>query len=362
MYQHFFGLRELPFELTANPRYLFMTGQHQEALSALEYGMMSVKAVTLLLGEVGSGKTTLVHAALQSDRCRHVSAVYINNPALTRQEFLEVLGERFHLSTEARVSKTRLLSELEQVLLQRRASGQVTALVIDEAQSMSDALLEEIRLLANTETEDAKLLPVVLSGQPEFADRLDETHLRQLKQRVTLRCTIGPLTVHESAAYIAQRIRVAGGNASELFTREAVILIHELAGGLPRLINVICDNSLLTACGLGRQPVDRQIVMEVADDFGFVPQNPAAPSVGGDKHPAVSVVGTAPPPMALASRPALTPDAQAASDVAPVAAPIATPDLTMAGTVTLAETPTPVRAEGLFASVAPPPRRFRLFR
>jgi general secretion pathway protein A len=153
------------------------------------------------------------------------------------------------------------------VLKERRARGQITALVIDEAQSMSGVLLEEIRLLANTETPTEKLLPVVLAGQPELTDRLNEPGLRQLKQRVTLRCTIEPFSVQETAAYIAHRIRMAGGDAAKIFTREAVMLIHERSSGIPRIISVICDNSLLTGFALGRQTLDSSVVLEVAHDF-----------------------------------------------------------------------------------------------
>src|ERR1700676_381523 len=267
MYQHFYGLRELPFELTPDPRYLFLTRQHREALSTLEYGLFSGKGITALIGEAGTGKTTLIHAALGSERCQNVSCVYLNNPALTRQEFVEALSRRFGLSAHAGSSKAALLEELEPVLRERRARGQITALVIDEAQSLSGELLEEIRLLANSETATEKLLPLVLAGQPELRDRLNEPGLRQLKQRVTLRCEIVPLTQHETAAYIAQRIRTAGGDAARLFTRQAVVLIHERSRGIPRTISVMCDNALLTGFGLGRQPVDSEVVLDVAHDF-----------------------------------------------------------------------------------------------
>lgn len=267
MYERFFGLRELPFELTPNPRFLFLPRQHREALSTLEYGLLSAKGVTALIGEAGTGKTTLLHAALESDRCRDVTCVYMMNPTLTRAEFVETLSSRFGLSSHASSSKAGLLKELEAVLRERRARGQITALVIDEAQSLSSELLEEIRLLANSETTTEKLLPLVLAGQPELRNRLNEPGLRQLKQRVTLRCQIGPFTQHETAAYIAARIRIAGGDAAKLFTREAVMLIHEGSGGIPRTISVMCDNALLTGFGLGRQPVDSAIVAEVAHDF-----------------------------------------------------------------------------------------------
>jgi type II secretory pathway predicted ATPase ExeA len=267
MYERFYGLRELPFELTPDPKYLFLTRQHREALSTLEYGLSSGKGITALIGEAGTGKTTLIHTALGSERCRNVSCVYLFNPALTRKEFVEALALRFGLSAHAGASKAALLEELEPVLRERRARGQITALVIDEAQSLSDELLEEIRLLANSETATEKLLPLVLAGQPELRDRLNEPGLRQLKQRVTLRCEVVPLNQQETAAYIAQRIRTAGGDAARLFTRQAVMLIHEHSGGIPRTISVICDNALLTGFGLGRQSVDSEIVLEVAHDF-----------------------------------------------------------------------------------------------
>src|SRR5580765_6371049 len=234
MYQQFYGLQELPFELTPNPKCLFMTRRHREALSNLQYGLFSAKAITVLVGEAGTGKTTLLHAALESELCRNVTCVYLNNPALTRSEFIEVLSQRFDLSPRAAESKAVLLQELHHVLSERRACGQITALVIDEAQSLSGELLEEIRLLANIETPTQKLLPLVLAAQPELRDRLNEPGLRQLKQRVTLRCEIVPLNLEETCAYIAFRIRTAGGDASGLFTREAVQLIHQKSRGIPR--------------------------------------------------------------------------------------------------------------------------------
>lgn len=282
MYQGFYGLRELPFEITPNPKYLFLPPQHREALSNLEYGLSSSKAITVLIGEAGTGKTTLLHAALGSDRCRNVSCVYINNPTLTRPEFVEMLARRFALSPRAAHSKATLLAELEAALVERRSHGRIVALVVDEAQSMSNELLEEMRLLANCETETDKLLPLVLAGQPELRDRLNEAGLRQLKQRVTLRCEIRPFTIEETAMYIATRLRTAGGDAAKIFTREAVILIHQRSSGIPRTISVLCDNALVTGFGLGRQPVDREIVAEVARDFdlGASPAaEPAEPAI-----------------------------------------------------------------------------------
>jgi type II secretory pathway predicted ATPase ExeA len=267
MYQDFYGLKELPFELTANPRFLFLAPRHREALSNLEYGLSAAKPLTVLIGEAGTGKTTLIRAALESERCSGVDAVHINNPALTRAEFIELLADRFGLSGHAAQSKAALVRELEVVLSERRSNGQITALVIDEAQSLTAELLEEIRLLGNIETAVEKLLPLILSGQPELSNRLNESGLRQLKQRVTLRCEIAPFTLEETASYISARVRIAGGDARRLFTREAVILIHEQGLGIPRVINVLCDNALMTGFAVGRQPVDRACVAEVLTDF-----------------------------------------------------------------------------------------------
>ena len=184
MYEGFYGLRERPFELTPNPRFLLMTPRHREALTTLEYGLSARTGIALLLGEAGTGKTTIVHAALQSQRVSQSRAVYLNNPALTRNEFVEFLAAGFGLSAEAANSKTRCLSELTEVLATRHGAGVMSALVIDEAQCLPDELLEEIRLIANIESATEKLLSIVLAGQPEIAYRLNQPSLRQLKQRI----------------------------------------------------------------------------------------------------------------------------------------------------------------------------------
>jgi general secretion pathway protein A len=266
MYEGFFGLRERPFDLTPNPRYLVLTTAHREALSNLEYGIASRKGITLLIGEAGCGKTTIIRAALERQPER-VHCVYLHNPALTRDEFIEMLAARFELSERARSSKTVLLLELEAMLRQRYEDGQTTVLVVDEAQSLSLELLEEIRLLANIETTEGKLLSVVMAGQPELAARLNDLALRQLKQRVALRCELRPLTQIETASYIVGRIVAAGGTGAQVFTREAVTLIHERSKGIPRTISVIADNALLTAFATSQRPATSQIVLDVCRDF-----------------------------------------------------------------------------------------------
>ncbi len=271
MYQDFYALRELPFDLTPNPRYLFFTPTHREALSNVQYGITGRRGITLLVGEAGTGKTTLVRAALQSDPLRGGSCLYLSNPALTRAEFMESLALGFGLSARAGQSKTAMLAELERELRARQARGVLTALVVDEAQSMPLELLEEIRLLANIETNTEKLLPVVLAGQPELSDRLNDPSLKQLKQRVALRCTLLPLTLKETAAYIARRIQIAGGDSATLFTRDAIEVIHHCSQGIPRTISVVCDNALVTGFAAGRRTIDRDIACEVCRDFDLHP-------------------------------------------------------------------------------------------
>lgn len=266
MYEAFFGFRERPFDLTPDPRFLVLTDSHREVLSNLEYGIASRKGVTVVVGEAGSGKTTLIRTVIARQPQR-VLSVHINNPTLTRQEFVETLASKFGLSDRAFVSKASMLEELETLLRARYARGETTVLIVDEAQSLSLELLEEIRLLANTETDQEKLLPVILAGQPELADRLNEQNLRQLKQRVALRCELRPMSDRETAGYIAGRIAIAGGIASQVFTREAVALMNRVSSGVPRLVSVLADNALLGGFARGQKPVSSQIVREVCADF-----------------------------------------------------------------------------------------------
>jgi general secretion pathway protein A len=301
MYQSFYGLSELPFELTANPKYLFLTARQREALSNLQYGLLAAKSLTLLTGEAGTGKTTLIQSALDSDRCRHVRCVYVNNPVLTAGDFVRMLALRFDLGDEAAESKSVLLDRLEPVLKDRRALGEVTALVVDEAQSLSIELLEEIRLLANIETPTTKLLPLVLSGQPELAARLDAPELRQLKQRVTLRCELAPFELAETAAFIASRLTTAGGVPAKIFSQEAVMLIHDCSAGIPRSVSVICDNALVSGMALGRKLIDRAIVMEVCRDLRL--GSAARPGPAFPQRPIREAEMTAPAAEAAAGEP-----------------------------------------------------------
>jgi len=266
MYEQFFGFRERPFDLTPSPRFLVLTDSHREALGNLEYGIRNRTGITLLLGEAGSGKTTMIRTAIGKQPAL-VHCVHLHNPTLSRAEFTQMLAARFGLTDAASNSKTAMLLELEALLRQRRDQGETTVLVMDEAQSLSLELLEEVRLLANIETDDVKLLSVIIAGQPELSDRLNDPTLRQLKQRIALRCQLQALTPQEGAAYVAGRIRIAGGIGAQVFTREAVALIHERARGIPRTISVIADNALLGGFAAGQRPVNSQTVRDVCRDF-----------------------------------------------------------------------------------------------
>lgn len=292
LYGPFYGLNEAPFDLTPNPRFLFLTARQREALSNLQYALASSKGFTLILGEAGTGKTTLVRTAMASIGDTPSRYVLVNNPTLGRREFYEFLAHEFRLSEAAAASKTRFLAELQRDVEARAAAGGLTGLIIDEAQSMPHELLEEIRLLGNIETTTSKLLNIVLCGQPELADRLNETSLRQLKQRVALRCELRPLSLKEAASYISGRLRIAGGIPADIFKREAVVAVFEGSLGVPRTINVICDNALINGFAAQVKPVSLEIVEDVCRDFDLVGGRRAvvAPSTEDAVAPALPAV------------------------------------------------------------------------
>jgi general secretion pathway protein A len=295
MYEAFFGLRERPFDLVPNPRFLYLTPRQREAFSNLRYGLTVSRGLTLLLGEAGTGKTTLLQSVLAEIDTSSVECVLMSNPTLTRTEFYEFLTAGFKLSPEAANSKTRFLFELSRHLAERYERGGVSAIVLDEAQSLPYDLLEEVRLLSNIDTEKVKLLNVVLAGQPELAARLNEPSLRQLKQRIGLRCELASLDFPETAAYIAGRLKIAGGEPAAIFSREAIQTIHERSRGLPRTINVICENALIGGFAAHARPVSRSIVEEVCRDFdlGDAAPVPDAP-IPATRDPRAAA-GTEPP-------------------------------------------------------------------
>ncbi len=262
MYERYYGLHERPFDLSPNPRFLCFTPQHREALVHLQYGLSGRPGITMLVGEAGTGKTTLIRAALQG-AAGTSTIVHLTNPTLTRDEFYDHLASGFGFSDAAGRSKVQFLRELNAALTRDADDRHVLALVVDEAQSVSYELLEEIRLLTNAESRSGRSLAVALVGQPELAARLDEARLRQLKQRVVLRCELTPLGLKDTAAYVAGRIKTAGGDALRLFTRDAVVAIHQRSHGIPRVISVICDNALVSGFAMDQTPVEASTIAEV---------------------------------------------------------------------------------------------------
>jgi general secretion pathway protein A len=260
MYERYYGLAERPFDLSPNPRFLCFTPQHREALAHLEYGLAGRPGVTVLIGEAGTGKTTLVRKALQASDGQAVT-VHLSNPALTRAEFFDFVASGFGFSEEAGQSKVQFLREL-QLSLNNDAAPRL-ALVVDEAQGAPYELLEEIRLLTNAESRSGRSIAVALVGQPDLARRIDEARLRQLKQRVVLRCELTPLSLKDTAAYISARVRTAGGEATQLFSRDAVVAIHRHSNGIPRVISVICDNALVNGFAADQKPVGASTIAEV---------------------------------------------------------------------------------------------------
>ena len=247
MYQEFYGLRDIPFSLAPDPKYLFRTDSLLEVFANLQYGIENGKGIVVVTGEVGTGKTTILRSMLQS-LDRSVLAAYIFNPLLSTEEFFDLLAGEFRLKTQG--SKAAMLRMLGYVLMSRHAQGLRTVLVVDEAHLLPKHLLEEIRLLLNFETNRDKLLQIILCGQPELHELLGRADLRQLKQRVSLKCSIKPLTAHETGEYIRWRLRVAGARNGDLFEPEAIQMVHRYSSGIPRMVNNICDNALLTGFGL----------------------------------------------------------------------------------------------------------------
>ncbi len=264
MYRKFYGLRDLPFNLTPDPRFLYSTASHREVMANLQYGIERGKGLIVITGEVGTGKTTLVRAMLERlDGSALVS--YIFNPGLTVSELYDQLAADFRLGAGA--TRAGMLRKLGELVAARQAKGLRTALIVDEAQGLPRELLEEIRLLLNFETHTEKQLQIVLVGQPELRRVLNSPELRQLKQRISLRSEIRPLEAGETAGYIRSRLQTAGAERLDIFAPRAVSLIHRLSGGIPRLINNLCDNALLTGYAVNAVRITPSIIAEVAGTF-----------------------------------------------------------------------------------------------
>src|SRR5512135_977976 len=247
MYTSFFGLREKPFAITPDPRYLYLSERHAEALAHLLYGINEAGGFIQLTGEVGTGKTTVIRSLLEQ-LPGHADVALILNPRVTPAEFLLTICEELHIPVpeSGRGSTKTLMDLIGRQLLDTHARGRRVVLIVDEAQNLSTETLEQVRLLTNLETATTKLLQIILIGQPELRALLDQPELRQLAQRITGRYHLNPLSADETAGYVKHRMRVAGATA-EVFTPSALREIHRLSGGIPRVINVICDRALLGA-------------------------------------------------------------------------------------------------------------------
>jgi general secretion pathway protein A len=266
MYQRFFGLRGNPFNVNPDPRFLFMTRQTQEALAGLTYGIQNRKGFILLTGEVGTGKTTLLNKLLDWLRGQRVATAYIFNSRLEVTHLFDFMMAEFEIPCESR-EKSQVLLRLNQWLLERYRAGETAVLIVDEAQNLSPDVLEEIRLLTNLETSTEKLLQIVLTGQPELEEKLKLPQLRQLRQRITLRCRTAPLTLEETFGYIAERLRIAGANGEPIFSKEAIQTVNLYSRGIPRVVNLLCEHSLINAYVDGLRPVPAHLVEEVAREF-----------------------------------------------------------------------------------------------
>jgi general secretion pathway protein A len=270
MYTSFFGLNEKPFAITPDPRYLFMSERHGEALAHL-YGVTESGGFMQLTGEVGTGKTTLVRTLLQNKLPNNADVAVVLNPRLSVIEFLETICEELGiLAPEIRGSVKALVDALNGQLLKAHADGRRVILVVDEAQNLSRDVLEQVRLLTNLETAKQKLLQIILIGQPELRDLLAREDLRQLAQRITGRYHLEPLSRDETAQYIEHRLRVAGA-LGEVFDSAAKREVYRLTEGVPRLINVICDRALLGAYSKESRRVNRRLVLRAAAEIKGIP-------------------------------------------------------------------------------------------
>jgi type II secretory pathway predicted ATPase ExeA len=268
MYRSFFGLRAQPFGASPDPRFLFLRPQVREALACLQYGIAARKGFVVLTGEVGTGKTTLLRAVLGTFTQERISTSFVFNPRLDVLDFLEFVLTDFGIPLKAR-TKSSMLLQLNSWLIERYLAHQLCVIVVDEAQNLSWELLEEIRLLTNLETSSEKLVQIVLSGQPELEEILHHPSVRQLRQRISFWCKTQPLTGEETRDYIAERLHIAGA-AQPVFLPEATDLVYHYSQGIPRIINLLCENSLINAYAEQVKPIPEYIVEAVGLELNVV--------------------------------------------------------------------------------------------
>src|SRR5918992_2509298 len=270
MYLEFYGLKELPFALSPDPRFIYFTPSHTEAMANLHYGVESGKGLIVVTGEVGTGKTTILRWMMQR-LDRTVLVGYIFNPRMSVEEFYQHVASPRLLDVQSWRNKSELMIALGDTLEERHARGLRTVLIVDEAHGLSTAVLEEIRLLSNFESDTAKQLQIVLTGQPELREVLNRPDLRQLKQRVALRCVIKALpNVDETDRYITSRLLASGAGRTDIFSPDAIDYIYRCTEGIPRNINNLCDNALLAGYASGDLIIGRSIVEEVAENLDML--------------------------------------------------------------------------------------------
>ena len=266
MYNAFFGFSESPFSLSPDPAFFYRSEQHEEALANLVYGVQSRKGFIVLSGEVGTGKTTMLECLRDYLESQFIEFAFLFNSRINSDQFFEMIAYDLNLDCQ-RTSKTEVLFALNQLLVEQAQDGRTVVLIVDEAHNLDWEVLEEIRLLGNLENRNGKLLQIILSGQPELDRKLDAPNLRQLKQRVVLRCNLQPFTLRDAVEYMESRLEKAGMPEQRAFSEELMAEIHIRAQGIPRVINALCDNLLLTAFALERKTCTTEMLDEVCRDM-----------------------------------------------------------------------------------------------
>jgi general secretion pathway protein A len=309
VYKKFFELRANPFSVSPDPRYLFLTRHMQEALDCLTYGVQSRKGFILLSGEVGTGKTTLVNKLLELLHEQQVPTAFIFNSRLDVPTFLNYMMQDFGIPCDAK-TKSKVLIEFYNWLLDRYRAGETAVLIVDEAQNLSGELLEEIRMMTNVESSTEKLLQIILVGQPELEQKIKQPQLRQLRQRITLRARTFPLTLGEMKLYVNQRLRIAGSNGQQLFDPASLEAIYRYSDGIPRVVNLICEQCLVSAFVDQQKVVKASVVEAVARDFDLDDANNLPPTAPLSLD---APTNTSPPSAAPASKITIPASAAAAS-------------------------------------------------
>lgn len=266
IYNAYFRFTENPFNISPDPEFLYRSPQHEEALANLTYGVKSRRGFIVLTGEVGTGKTTMLECLRDILDTQRTEFAFIFNSRLTPEQFFEMMAYDFDLKCD-RKSKTDVLFALNNLLIEQANRNRTCVLIVDEAHNLEWDVLEEIRLLGNLENREGKLLQIILSGQPELDRKLDAPNLRQLKQRIVLRCSLNPLTLEEAAAYVETRLARAGMPNQRVFGPELLEEIHRRSQGIPRVINLICDNLLVTAFAMEERTATIEMLDEVCRDL-----------------------------------------------------------------------------------------------